>query len=107
MNGTSPHLMAVPSPAFSFTQGEECIKCYDITEGFERKYCEKCGVGLLQGPKGAPFVATYPATYDIVNQQFPKDIPDFFQVKVQTNCENSWAKIFEGEEIGMRLEQYG
>jgi hypothetical protein len=106
MNGTSPHLMAIPGSAFSISQGEECMKCYDITEGFQRTYCEKCGVGIYQGPKGANFVASYPATFDVVNQQFPKDVPEIFQVKAQTNCENSWAKVFEGEEIGVRLPQY-
>ena len=106
MNGTSPHLLAIPKPAFNISQGQECIKCYDITEGFERTFCEKCGVGIFQAPKGGPFVATYPANFDIVNQQFPQDVPDFFQAKAQTNCENSWAKVFEGDDIGVRLKQY-
>lgn len=106
-NGTSPHLLGVPKTAFAITKGEEdSVKHYDITPKLQRFFCQTCGTGIYQGPKGAPFVAVFPTNFDILRVQFPKDVPDFFQVTKQFNCENAWSNAFEGKDVGERCEKF-
>lgn len=97
-NGNSPHLLGVPSDTCEIVKGEDTVKSYDIIEGkLYKKFCTNCGSGIVQGPYGAPFVATYPCNYKVVMEnQFPKegDIPDFMQVQAQINCENAWSHSY-------------
>jgi len=108
VNGSSPHLFGIPKDAFSITQGEDVMKTYDITDKFQRSFCSKCGVGVMQAPAGRGFVATFPTLFDEARQKFPKDVPDMFQVKGQVNCENAWSSVFIGSKnVAPRYRVFG
>jgi hypothetical protein len=73
------------------SKGEENVLEYNPTPGTFRKWCNKCGTGICQGPKNAPFIATFPSTYDEVRQQFPQGKMNaiFTDVHFHANMENS------------------
>jgi len=90
VNGTSPPLFGIPKNAFAITKGEEELKHYDITPNFQRFFCQTCGTGMVYDGYKAPnkrasFVGTFPNNYDALRVQFPKNVPDFFQVTKQTD----------------------
>jgi hypothetical protein len=74
------------------TKGEESITEFKPTEKVYRKFCNKCGSGVAQGPFGAPFVATYPTLYDDVDSRYPEGsrVPiKEFRPTFHCNMENS------------------
>ena len=66
------HVIGVPAGSFAITKGQDVLKDFSPTDSkMYRKFCGDCGAGICQAPKGAPFVGTYPSTYDVVGK-FPE-----------------------------------
>lgn len=85
------HLLGLPKGSFTITQGEESLATYNPTPNFFRRWCCKCGTAICQGPLEAPFIATFPSTYDDARQQFPqgKQHPVLTSLESHANMENA------------------
>ena len=86
-------VIGLPKASFSITKGEEVLKVYNPPNNkanMYRKFCGECGSGICQGPKDAPFVGTFPATYDFAGK-FPEGnrLPSEFRPTCHINMENS------------------
>lgn len=84
---SAPHLLGLPKPTFTITKGTP-TSWVNESGKFGRSFCAKCGTGISQGPVGAPFVATFPSTYDCAKEKFPK-MPAFMKPANHINCENA------------------
>jgi hypothetical protein len=65
------HVLGVPAGSFAITKGEDVLKEFsppDNKVNMYRKFCSICGTAICQGPKGAPFVGTFPTTYDFTTR---------------------------------------
>lgn len=97
-NAAAVHILGLNPDFFTITKGEDELKEFDPIPTVWRKFCPTCGVGICQSTKGAPFVGTFPATYDVVNKQFVKDLPEVFKPSLHANMENSYIPCsFIGE----------
>jgi hypothetical protein len=97
-SSSGTHLLGVPAAAFKVTKGEDNLAEYDPTEKTYRKWCKTCGAGVVQGPKGASFVATFPTNYEAVKEKFPQPVEDLFKPTMHVNMENALlVDTFKGE----------
>jgi hypothetical protein len=77
--GRSPvHVIGIPNEGFTITRGEEFVKVVEtpkekMTATYENArpmtfaFCSMCGGFVYQCPKGAPFKAVMPTTFQIEN----------------------------------------
>jgi hypothetical protein len=87
-------IVALPKTSFKWTKGEEKVSRFALSEKFDAIYCSACGGQIAQDPKAAPFIGTFPATYDENKGKYPiTTLDSFFKPNMHLNYENRLMDI--------------